>query len=352
MRDESRNKTIRGAEGARCRRREVAFIIFISIAVAFAAVKGQTDAGKKKVFIQKRSPCQSIEKVDAERIYLKSNGTPCADGSNPVSVEIDASIKRVRVMVDGIFWQEQEIVDLDAIRGVAARGKAEDAGLPGPGDPLTREGKAEAEKLARQFASEEFQRKVHREADRIKKEVFGVGAEAGKDELSEEEDEEAKQPGGILASSERLYLFVSSSIPLSTLRNYAADLAKLSDPNITMVMRGFVGGMKRAEPTLRLISDIVVKDPGCKAIKPSCDAYKVNIIVDPLLYRKYRIGRVPALVYVPSFREGDPGASEGLGEISPYYSIYGDASLVYGIERIEKEARSRSLKAILSRLNQ
>src|ERR1700674_3442756 len=32
-------------------------------------------------------------------------------------------------------------------------------------------------------------------------------------------------------------------MPIETVRNYAASVARLRDPRVTMVMRGFVGGM-------------------------------------------------------------------------------------------------------------
>lgn len=359
-------ETVKQGWRSPCRKRAAVFIIFISIAVGFAAIKGYTEAGRKKVFIRKPTPCHLIERVEGEKVYLKSQGAACAEGLNPISIEIDAPLKRVRIFVDGAFWQEQEIVDLNAVRGVIEKSKEMEKSLRvpesandlrevvgGKHENHKEQERAQAEKLVRQFASEAFQKKLQRESERIKREVFGApdAKISGEEQSGEEEMEQADQKSGILSSSERVYLFVSSSMPLVTLRNYAADLAKLSDPNITMVMRGFVGGMKYAQPTLRLVSDIIVKDPGCKAIEQRCDAHKVNIHVDPLLYRRYQISRVPALVYVPSFHKTEPGGSEGLGEDSPYYVLYGDASLAYGIERIQKEAKSRSLKRVLSKLN-
>lgn len=347
-------------KGSPCQKRVVVFIIFISIAVGFAAARGDTSI--KKAFIQGPSSCHLIDKIEGEKIYLKTQGASCTEGAIPV--QIDASIKRVRIYVDGGFWQEQEIIDLNTIRGVIGKSKEMEKNLhvPESADDLREvvggkhenhkeQGRAEAERLARHFVSENFQRKLHQESERIKRDLFGATKIAGEEPSGEEEMEQADQKSGVLSSSERIYLFVSSSMPLVTLRNYAADLARLADPNITMVMRGFVGGMKYAQPTLRLVSDIIVKNPGCKATQQRCDAHKVNINVDPLLYRRYQISRVPALVYVPSFHETEPGGSEGLGEASPYYVLYGDASLAYGIERIQKEVKSHSLKRVLDKLN-
>ncbi|HZR46562.1 MAG TPA: hypothetical protein VFA47_07655, partial [Candidatus Manganitrophaceae bacterium] len=65
-----------------------------------------------------------MEKVDLEKIYLITRGLPCPDGVNPISVEIDASVKKARLFVDGVFWREQQVLDLNAIQESLERSKA------------------------------------------------------------------------------------------------------------------------------------------------------------------------------------------------------------------------------------
>ena len=140
-----------------------------------------------------------------------------------------------------------------------------------------------------------------------------------------------------MASSGRTYLFISSSVPVATLRNYARDLALT--PNASMVMIGFVGGMKQIAPTSQFISSILLKDPLCR--KASCPGYNTEVLIDPLLFRKYGITRVPALVYVPEFSKIKPAdGSEGLiPQMPPHFAVYGDASLAYMREQVKKESR-------------
>lgn len=356
MRDKSKKKPVKRGWESRCKTRTAVFIIFISIAAAFVAVKGHTAPGKKKAIIQKPTPCHIVEKVDLEKIYLITRGLPCPDGVNPISVEIDASVKKARLFVDGVFWREQQVLDLNAIQESLERSKAIEETIRVPKGVINQRGSPSADGAARHFASDEFQRKVQEETDRIRKDVFHF---AGRDKrldgevVREPSDQtEAGQTIGSLSSSERIYVFISSSIPLETLRNYAAEVAKLSDRNVTMVMRGFVGGMKYAQPTLKLVSDVIVKDPACKKTERQCAALKINLVVDPLLFRMYRIRQVPAVVYVPSVNSGEPGGSEGVGDPPPYYAVYGDASLSYVLERIQKETRSLSLKKVLSKIQQ
>ena len=66
--------------------------------------------------------------------------------------------------------------------------------------------------------------------------------------------------------------------------------------------------------------------------------YNAGIEIDPLLFRKYGITQVPAVVYVPEvkseveFIEG----SKDDGGSSEYYVVYGDASIEYVMEVIGK----------------
>lgn len=329
-------------------------ILFISIAVAFAAAKGHTAPGKKKAIIQKPTPCHLLERVDLEKVYLITRNSPCREGENPISIEIDAAAQKARVFVDGVFWQEQQIVDLKAIQESLERSKAIEKTIRVPEGALHQQGRSSADAAARHFASDEFQGKIEEETERIRQDLFHVAGRDKKvgDESGGEPSDQTKigEKAGSLSSSERIYLFVSSSIPLATLRNYAGDIARLSDRNVTMVMRGFVGGMKYAQPTLKLVSDVIVKDPACKKTEKQCDAFKINFIVDPLLFRMYQVRQVPAVVYVPSVRKGEPGGSEGLGDTPPYFAVYGDASLSYAIERIQQETKSLSLKNLLSKI--
>ena len=135
-----------------------------------------------------------------------------------------------------------------------------------------------------------------------------------------------------------IYIFVSSSIPLRALRRYAQDLDRLADQNIVMVMRGFVGGMKHFKPTGDFIESVLKKDESCELVTGSCEMYNAGIEIDPLLFRKYGITQVPAVVYVPEVKsevefiewsKDDGGSSE-------YYVVYGDASIEYVMEVIGK----------------
>jgi type-F conjugative transfer system pilin assembly protein TrbC len=156
--------------------------------------------------------------------------------------------------------------------------------------------------------------------------------------LSPADRQKAASKPGRLSQSERVYIFVSSSMPMAALRRYASDLDRLADPNIVMVLRGFVGGMKRFKPTGDFIGQVLRKDEACDPGKQQCEAYQAGIQIDPMLFRKYGIKQVPAVVYVPQVQVADLGdGAGGQADGGDYCVVYGDASLGYVLGVIGRE---------------
>ena len=118
-------------------------------------------------------------------------------------------------------------------------------------------------------------------------------------------------------------LFVSSSMPLSTLRTYAAQLERVGG---VLAFRGMPGGLTKVGPMAKLTAQILRIDPGCEG--PACTMRNVQVIVDPLVFRAHNVARVPALAMVP----GDPTQpycerDDDLPAPTASHIIYGDAAL-------------------------
>jgi type-F conjugative transfer system pilin assembly protein TrbC len=116
-------------------------------------------------------------------------------------------------------------------------------------------------------------------------------------------------------------LFVSSSMPVATLRTYAAQLERVGG---VLAFRGMPGGMRKVQPMAKLSAEILRLDPGCEG--PACAMRNVQLIVDPLVFRQHGVARVPALAMVP----GDPTQPYcERDDESPRAShvIYGDSAL-------------------------
>ncbi|MDA8091563.1 MAG: type-F conjugative transfer system pilin assembly protein TrbC [Nitrospiraceae bacterium] len=238
--------------------------------------------------------------------------------------------------------------DLNAVSGVIVRAKGLAARMKNtpPANVYKREGEIEARKAFESYESPAFQRKVLLENERLKKEVFGgfrahykgLGPGPGKKDVSGGRER--------LSLNERIYLFISSSVPEATLRTYIEQIAELKDPSVVVLMRGFIGGMKYMGPTLKFMGKLLEKDPSCGL---SCGLYGVDVEVDPLLFGRYGILQVPAVVYVPDIEVLGPG-SEGLkrnAKVGRSYAFYGDAALAYSLKRINEEAKSASLAAVI-----
>ena len=202
-----------------------------------------------------------------------------------------------------------------------------------------------AEKMNVYYRSPEFQGKLKSETERIKGELFG--------NASVRFYPDSKTPAAIgkLRSDERIYVFISSAMPLQTVRNYAASVASLGDLNVTLVMRGFVEGMTKIQPTIRFIGSVLQRDQSCRPQEGECEMLPVSLAVDPLLFRRYGIDRVPAVVYARGVKAEDTALSEGDSKntsITENHTVYGDASLEYLLEQIQRETGSRTLADLLT----
>lgn len=150
---------------------------------------------------------------------------------------------------------------------------------------------------------------------------------------SQATDEEVKTG---IRSDDRLYLFVSKSVPLPTLRRYAEALEET--PGAVMLVRGFVEGGTRIRPTLEFIASILRKDANCRGAE--CEMRRVAVQVDPVLFRRYGIQAVPAVAVVEGLVT-DGSCSEGnqdVVSVGAHQVVYGDAPVSTLLEQLSKES--------------
>ncbi|AJR26478.1 hypothetical protein TZ53_17545 [Sphingobium sp. YBL2] len=141
-------------------------------------------------------------------------------------------------------------------------------------------------------------------------------------------------------------LFASSSMPLQTLRNYAAQLESVGG---VIAFRGVPGGMSKIGPLAKLTAQILRVDPGCGG--PACTMRNVQLIVDPILFRQHGVNQVPAFAMVP----GDPTLPycERDDEVGPSAShiVYGDAALSGLLEEYARLGGKQEVRDAASRLS-
>lgn len=197
-----------------------------------------------------------------------------------------------------------------------------------------------------QKSYKEFQQKVMPEVEKWKGKMRYDGERLVIDGSGKKNGNEKDALREFLKKDERIYIFVSSSIPKTTLKNYARSIDKLREPNIVMVLRGCIGGCTKLMPTAQFIQEIIA---------PSKDEeLAVEFIIDPLLYRHYNVKRVPAIVFASGVAPADLEASEGMPEnlkgMPNAYAVYGDVSLDYALEKMHAKTSNPRILAMLKEL--
>lgn len=225
------------------------------------------------------------------------------------------------------------------------------------GVPENREqkrGDEEAAKLKRKYDSQEFQQRRTSEINRIKK-FFDTGvwdkpsgiqnADPGSyyDAAATVSTQGAR---GSLRADERIYVLISSSMPMDTIRNYAYSMARGKDPNVKMMLRGMVPPRPGEAPmmaTVRFATTVIAGREGCTVGQEGCEKLQFpgGVMIDPLVFRRYGVTDVaPAIVYAWGVKMVDTGKSEGGSsgiEVKDFYVLYGDASLEYAIDVFRRE---------------
>lgn len=145
-----------------------------------------------------------------------------------------------------------------------------------------------------------------------------------------------------------VYIFVSSSIPSNTLRNYVRHAAKIK--NAMLILRGFVGGGRQVKPTASFVANILKKDSTCEGTR--CAMYNVEIQIDPILYQRYAINRVPAVAYAENvhFEGYCSQKEEDLLKQTDRTVVYGDVALGYALKQIAERHPTPSLLETIDRL--
>ncbi len=145
----------------------------------------------------------------------------------------------------------------------------------------------------------------------------------------------------------KLILFISKSIPIRTLRNYARDLSAFK--NATMVINGFVESGTYMKPTLMFINEILKVNPLCKG--PECQLYPVTVEIDPLRFKRYSVNQVPALVHVPQSHYLEQYCNLDLLNLKrEEVIVVGDASISYMLDLLGKETGREDIMLILDEI--
>ena len=141
-------------------------------------------------------------------------------------------------------------------------------------------------------------------------------------------------------------VFVSSSVPLKTLRAYASQLERIGG---VMVLRGAPGGLERMKPFLDFALSVLARDATCTAA--DCSLFDVPILIDPIIFDDYRVASVPAVAVTDrdpftAYCDRDEDAPPGAFAVS-----FGDAHLSGHFQALSRlgETRAEAQLAQLSK---
>ena len=154
-----------------------------------------------------------------------------------------------------------------------------------------------------------------------------------------------------LSDKEKIYVVISSSIPKSTLQNYFLSVQPVRT-DVVFVIRGLVGNnLKYFMPTFKWIRS-VTKKPNCDDTKRNDCYYKVNIELNPKVTEHFNIKEVPAVIFVKNYNGFlDKYAPLPKKTDEETYIAYGDCSLSYALEEINKKAKDKYLAKLIKRMN-
>lgn len=313
--------------------------------LSFFAAAAQAATG----FLDTPDACLSVKEIRGTSVYLQPVGK-CEGKPGRAYVEAKPGEHR-ELFVDGrpVGRVQVKALDVSDVSGVLDRADRVGKSISIPDNPHVVEMQKAAEQARQHYESAAFQHKLQQEMNRIRTDTVG-------DQYASYYNDAVTEAGeGALGGDERLYIFVSSSMPLHVVRTYVADIAKLKDRRVSVVLRGFVDGMEKIVPTTNYIMNVIKKKSTCEiAAGIKCDVHAVGPMVDPLLFRKYEVTSVPAFVYVKGIKPHNPGMSEGDGEnladAGSYIKVSGDVSLRHVLQKFSESSGAGNLAVMASRL--
>lgn len=95
----------------------------------------------------------------------------------------------------------------------------------------------------------------------------------------------------------RYYLAISNSIPESERREYARQVGE-DHQDVIMVMNGFIGGATYIRPTIKMVNEMMIVDRKCDWENQQCERWPVTVDINPVIFNKCEIKKVPALVMI------------------------------------------------------
>ena len=211
-----------------------------------------------------------------------------------------------------------------AVEKVVDKARAAATAMALPAHRQAAAGAAAARQVMERFSAPAVQERLQGEQAKVAEALKATQADEPKEHTSE------------LATSEHLYLFLSSSMGEDALRRLLAGIAGLGGEQIVPVFAGLPHGLDDWPGNTRFFQRVLQKKPTCRdTATKTCERLQVALKINPALFRQYGVNAVPTLVY-------DNG--------SRTWSVQGEAQLAVLLERIHKATDSPALAGLIASL--
>ena len=211
-----------------------------------------------------------------------------------------------------------------AVEKVVDKARAAATAIALPAHRQTAAGAAAARQVMEWFTAPAVQERLQGEQAKVTETLKATKADDPQQQTSQ------------LATSEHLYLFLSSSMPEDALRRLLAGTARLGDERIVPVFVGLPHGIDNWPGNTRFFQQVLQAESTCRdTATNTCERLQVPLRINPALFRQYAVTGVPTLVY-------DNG--------SRAWSVHGEAELVVLLERMNKAADSPALAGLIANL--
>ena len=326
--------------------------VFSLLIFCFSATYGKS----LSFFIPLPGSCTHVSGIKGNRIYVEDD-TDCSSGKKHgfsiTRVEVPAEELRGKDVLEiyyrGKLWKSIPVAGggslesmLERVSELAYEGFYRDLERKGVFAGMDRgkleEVKRSLHEVESYIRSDEFHERVESAKRRIGKKVLS------RSQASYSQKKNVRRES-LLREDERVYVFVSSGMPLDVVRAYVRDASRLKSKNVIFVLRGGVEGLKFIRPTVEWVYSAVVRDPECLNSGKRCRVYPVRFQIDPFLFRKFGIKEVPAVVYVRGVIP-KVGYSEGLPEtkMGKAFVSYGDVGFFYHLFVLGRASGNERLK--------
>ncbi len=216
-------------------------------------------------------------------------------------------------------------IDADEINTIVSEAEKNAKKMSIPVNKFTSQGMKAARKSAADYHSKEFQQTIKEHKSRLTQEVFKEYTENWTPHRNKEEVGQLEH--------EQIYVFLSSSIPIEIIQEWIALMSKIKTDKISFVMKGVPGGLQNIDR--EWFERLYRKDDNCNPLRKDCEYNEYSIKIKPVLFKKYQIIAVPAVII-----ETEQSS----------YLLSGDAGLDYMIEQINRHIKSEGLTQLIKEM--